>query len=487
MNANLERKLPHLRQFFNIVFGFSIGVMILSLPAPETFQWQIILTSMVLFLFLGALVIHAWWRQADMMSTTRLMKLDTWLILFLRLFLVYTLVYWVRTLAMSGVSHLWGWTALFVNATLLYGLSTVQQLIALHPLYGKNRVMQRREVITDSLLTGISALYVVGLILYSDFFMSWRGGIAALVALGMVRPIAKALTVWKELPPPHRGGRRAPESGADRAKRQQKRSNSSRSRQTSTAGSSSSRKVVSARNLRDDKSAQRSQRQQPRRDRRSQQQSRTGEKATVEARQAGAAKPAEKAVEKEKAATAEPAKQPQKPEMAAPTAKATRPEPAAAKAEQPQAEESRVEMTGTALPSAPEPAETAPAPEKQEEEAPKTLYGRRPAKKVPDLPDLEEVIKEEDVESMDSAIAEIASTGVSLEDKEISYGRKPRRKQPELLEDLPEETETEGGAESGTSASAATSEAGSESRNEQTEVEAEASTDEQATADPSKS
>ncbi|MDQ7053915.1 MAG: hypothetical protein Q9P14_13900 [candidate division KSB1 bacterium] len=486
MNANLERKLPHLRQFFNIVFGFSVGVLILALPAPETFQWQIILTSMVLFLFLGALVIHAWWRQADMMSTTRLMKIDTWLILFLRLFLVYTLVYWVRTLATSGVSHFWGWTAIFMNATLLYGLSTVQQLIVLHPLYGKNRVMQRREVITDSLLTGISSLYVVGLILYSDFFMSWRGGMAALVALGVVRPIAKALTVWKELPPPHRGGRRAPESAAERVRRQQQRSNSSRSRQTSTAGSSSSRKVVSARNLRDDKNAQRSQRQQPRRDRRSQQQNRTGEKATVEARQAGAAKPTEKAAEKEKAATAEPAKQPAKPEMAAPTAKATRPEPAAAKAKHPQAEESRVEMTGTALPSTPEPAEPAPAPNK-EEETPKAMYGRKPSKKTPDLEEFELnlEITYEDLEAMDAAI--VGKQDIR-EDKDISYGRKPRRKQPELLEELHEEAEAEGsGAESGTSASAATGEAGSESRNEQAEVQAEASPDEQATTDPSKS
>ncbi len=435
MNANLERKLPHLRQFFNIVFGLSFAILILSLPAPETFQWQVILTSILLFLFLGLLVVHAWWRQADMMSTTRLMKWDTWLILFLRLFFLYTLVYWVRTLVAADVSHFWGWTAIFVNATLLYALSTVQQLIVMHPLYGKNRVMQRREVITDSLLTLISALYVVGLFFYSDFFMAWPGELSALALVIGVRPVAKALTVWKELPPPHRGGRRVPESSSDRSKRQQQRGSSSRNQRqssTSTSGSSSSRKVVSARSLREEKgSQQRGSRQSSRRERRSQQ-SRPAEKTAEAERQPSAEKSIDRSATREE--SAEPAQE-VRPETRIDSAESLTHQ--SDKQETSQAEEARVDMSGTGMPAATDAAQpvTPAAESSSQEEAPKPIYGRRPAKKAPDLSDLDSSIEEE-IDSIDSVMSEAIGTAVSSEGKAVTYGRKPRRKQPELLEDL---------------------------------------------------
>ncbi|RME01637.1 MAG: hypothetical protein D6814_01090, partial [Calditrichaeota bacterium] len=245
MDSQFEKKLPHLRQLFNILYGLAIGLFILALQPFSVRDWQGLLAQFLIFLFCSIVVLHTWWRQAEMMSTSSLVKISTLWILFSRLALIYLLVYAVRSIQMNGELWAGNWIFLFSIAAVLFMLSFGTQYNSLRPLYGKSRVFKRREVLTDFSFLLLTLLYVAGSIFFQQFFMNWQALVLLLVAMSLAYPVAKRLTVWKELPPPHRGGRPPARNYTSETRKRQRtnQGSSQRKRATSSrnAGNGSSR------------------------------------------------------------------------------------------------------------------------------------------------------------------------------------------------------------------------------------------------------
>ncbi len=428
METHIERKLPHLRQFLNISFGVAIGALALSMPTSGQFQFQSLVLQIGMFLFLALAVTHAWWRQADMMSTTRLMRASTWVILFSRLVLTFWLIFVLRNLKIGSAGG-WAWRAVFLSAGLLFALSALQQIMILRPLYGKTRVMQRREVITDTLLAVFTFAFAGGGFFQPQYFQAWYAPLLLLVVFLAFRPLARKMTVWNEPPPPHRGGRR-PQSTAGRSGERPQRSQQRQRPQSQRTERSTGVRRISARALKGEtpEGSDRERRESrardvsPQRERRSPQRPRRRERPAPEPTET----PAEPA----------PAAKPAEPVLSSPT-----PEPMEPVAPTPREEVPAVDH------AAPEVEAQQPTPETTEpaaEEPQKIVYGRRLSKRGPKPSELTSMFGDESPETLEEIEKKLEETAEIVRpdaEQPISYGRKPRRKKPELIEEVDSEEE----------------------------------------------
>lgn len=206
MDLTISRYKIYLHQFSNIVLGALVAALALSL-APISLHAHAVMTQAFLCLvfFLG--ILHAWWRNAELFTSSKTKTLALCWPGLARVALLVLAVMWMRNFTASAVPVVDRLTLLFVLLAGSQALSLIPQLVFMHPLYGKNRVLRRREMLTDLFFALLVVLYLVGLMIAPGAVVTVPIQALLLLSVGLVRPLAKRMTRWVELEPPHRGGR----------------------------------------------------------------------------------------------------------------------------------------------------------------------------------------------------------------------------------------------------------------------------------------
>ena len=213
MDLKENKHRAFLYQFSNIVLGTSVLALLLSINAAfsNVSNW---LTQAMVFVFTFFAIFHGWWRNSELYTSSKVKSDWVYLIGLARIVLLLLSVLWLQALPMAGNVHL-SLAIFFGMIALASWTGWVQQIHFIRPLYGKSRVMQKREFLADLFYAVSLTLFVLGLVFVPDLVFGMLGfGILALLIL-IGRPIAKTATPWTELAPPHRGGRR-PRHGEDR-------------------------------------------------------------------------------------------------------------------------------------------------------------------------------------------------------------------------------------------------------------------------------
>ena len=412
MNSDLERKLPHLRQLFNILYGVAIGIYALKFHPVTPADYSAFGAMLFLFVVGMFAIVHAWWRQADRMSTTSLTKKATLYTLVVRFFLIFTLITAAGGPIEGAGTSLAHWVYFFSVLTLLFFVSFLEQYRIMQPLYGKHRVLQRREVWTDFMFFILAMAYTVGFAVNPHVFRGWMGMVGITLAALLVRPLARRLTVWKELPPPHRGGQRA-RRNTEEAK---KRSASSRTVSQKLTSAGTTARSVGEKSTRESRSSTRKERES--RTRSSSRSAKTDTSAG--GKTSPAAKPASQAATKPKE-TAEPVEL--------------------------ESESSAAESDRTAVkevqPTAPEPTDDRSGVTETETLPESMKYGRRtrvrPAVIPDEAEDTDELLLPEELQS--EGVIAITPDLSSEEHKEKAYGRRPKKRTAEMMQELDEKEE----------------------------------------------
>lgn len=207
MKAKVIHKLSDIKLFTHIIFGVAMAIILISLREDAVRDLNSVLREMVIFIFCFGVWLHAWWRQGELLNSTALKKSDVLVFLVMRIFLLFTFVFGVRVYNASAEVSFEGLLLFFGTMTALVWLSILPMSSLLKPLYGKQRVLYRREIFTDLFGALILSGYTVVMI-FMPAARSWQVQAVVLLLMLGIRPVAAALTQWKELPPPHRGGRR---------------------------------------------------------------------------------------------------------------------------------------------------------------------------------------------------------------------------------------------------------------------------------------
>ncbi len=168
--------------------------------------------------FLGFFVVfHAWWRTGSLLTKSAKNSLGTFnRLIFLRFVVLAYGVLLLQTfdVAASSFVNNFAYFSSFLTAQLLIGVFPF--FIVMSPSYGKERVMIRRELLTEIFfMISFLALTLTAIFEPAIFSLLWL--YPAFGALLFVcRPLAKVFTKWKELEPPHRGGRTRRENARQR-------------------------------------------------------------------------------------------------------------------------------------------------------------------------------------------------------------------------------------------------------------------------------
>jgi len=238
MEPKIEPSMHYVKNYINTIFAIAVVSLVFALKPADLLSWQSWLFAIGIVLLSALVLLHAWWRQVELMSLATFSSKRMLFLSALRVALAILFVYSVRSLA--AASELNGLSVLpyFTGMALLFIMSLIVQGFLLKPLYGKIRAMLRREILTDWLLLFITIAAFALVFLRNAtaaFGLVFYGCIALAAA---ARLVAVKATHWKELPPPHRGGR-PPRNSRDRSRNRGDRSSATRQRtkaQTSRDG-----------------------------------------------------------------------------------------------------------------------------------------------------------------------------------------------------------------------------------------------------------
>ena len=234
MEQKVERSIHYVKNYINTIFAIAVASLVFALKPAELVSWQSWIFGIGAILLSALVLSHAWWRQVELMNIAMFSKKRMLILSALRVVLAILFVYSVRSLGGANELTVLSVLPFFAGIALLFLVAIIVQSIMLKPLYGKIRAMQRREILTDWLLLLSTAaafllvVYKIGAPVAGFVFYAF---IAFAVA---ARFIAAKATRWKELPPPHRGGRPARDS-RDKSRSRNDRSPASRQRSRTQA------------------------------------------------------------------------------------------------------------------------------------------------------------------------------------------------------------------------------------------------------------
>ncbi len=208
MYLKLENKLPHLNQLFHVLYGFAIITLFQFLSPDSASSLPVFATKLSFLLLSFSVVIYVWWRQLELYQIGYMRKPGYVVFAFARIFVLFFLLFFARNVLNTTEISTLALQQFTFTVFLLCVIALVQDALIIRPTYGKERVFIRRELWQDVFLGVISLGWFAMLYFGIAAEHTWMEFTAVIVAVLLVRPIARMLTQWKELAPPHRGGRR---------------------------------------------------------------------------------------------------------------------------------------------------------------------------------------------------------------------------------------------------------------------------------------
>ena len=222
MEVTINKKELSLNQFSNFALGAAIVALLLSFPVTPLAGGGSASSfgTNLLFTLAGFLLIfHSWNRNYDSFATASLQTPGHQLVLFSRLILTLLSILVLRFMLVRPDAVLSHFHAFYGTAGLCFAFSAIPLFIKMGPAYGKERVMVRREYLSDVFFAAVATAVALLSYFMPDFFAGWLPLVITLVAMLLLRLLAKTMTTWREAAPPHRGGRRAPGEGRNRQRR----------------------------------------------------------------------------------------------------------------------------------------------------------------------------------------------------------------------------------------------------------------------------
>ena len=254
MYLKLENKLPHLNQLFHVLYGFAIITLFQFLNPGSASNVHIFATKLSFLVLSFSMIVYVWWRQLELYQIGYMRKPGYVIFAFARIFVLFFLLFFARNVLGMEVIGTVALQQFTISVFVLCLIALVQDALIIRPTYGKERVFIRRELWQDIFLAAISLVWFALLSTGFTGRHDWSEFGVVIIAVLLVRPLARMLTRWKELEPPHRGGRRmrSDQRSGQRGSRggrgtrpesKQRSESSSRSRQprSSSAGSTQQR------------------------------------------------------------------------------------------------------------------------------------------------------------------------------------------------------------------------------------------------------
>lgn len=206
MDLKISKYRIYLHQFSNIVLGSSVVALLLSMSttATDLDRW---VQQIFIFLVTFLAVFHSWWRNAELFTTGKSKSAGVYAIGIVKIVLILMSILWLRSVSeMTDPQNMYFQIFFGIVNIVLWG-GLLQQMIFLKPLYGKERILQKRELLTDLFFALCLTLFLVGFVFLPELVFGVVGFAVFAVIVSFSRQFAKALTPWTELAPPHRGGR----------------------------------------------------------------------------------------------------------------------------------------------------------------------------------------------------------------------------------------------------------------------------------------
>lgn len=206
MDLKISKYRIYLHQFSNVVLGTSVVALLLSMSTAAT-GLEIWVQQIFIFLMTFLVLFHSWWRNAELFTTGKSKSAGVYSIGIVKIAFILMSILWLKSVSEMTNPQYIHFQIFFgiVNIVLWGGL--LQQMIFLKPLYGKERILQKRELLTDLFYALSLTLFLTGFVFLPELVFGVVGFAVFAVIVSLSRPFAKVLTPWTELAPPHRGGR----------------------------------------------------------------------------------------------------------------------------------------------------------------------------------------------------------------------------------------------------------------------------------------